>query len=164
MSIKGIAGMGIAAAGTVYAMGKLSGMDSDDIREKGQAAVSKLQEWGGKLSDSEIADDIREKISGVPYIGRILSFTGTAAEKGVSGFGKFVDAIADAKERSEKDGSDFAANMADSMAGSLKGAVASVGDYVAEKLGFGEQAKPGEPMFTRDEKEASSDGPEMECL
>lgn len=136
MGIKALAGAGLAAVGTVYAMGKLSGMDSDDIREKGESVTEALRDIGSKFTNSEIATDIRERVSSFPYIGQVLDVAGKTADMGLNGFDKFVDVIADAKEHSELDGSDFAQNVSQGITGSLKDLVATGMDFATEKLGF----------------------------
>ena len=138
MSIKSIAGMGIAAAGTVYAMGKLSGMDSDEIRQKGEAALDTLHSVGDKVASSDIAQDIVKKMEEYPFTKSIANVLGKGISGVSNGFGKFIDVLADAKEKTELDGSDFSKNLAGGIGEGLKGAVASAKDYIAEKLGMDE--------------------------
>lgn len=165
MSIKGtvtgITGVGLAAAGTVYAMGKLSGMSSDEIRQKGEHALDTLQNVGSKLASTGIAQDINKKMDEYPFTKSLGKILGKGVSGTMHGFDKFIDVVSDAKAKTERDGTDFSSNLASGIGAGLKGAVASVGTFVTEKLG--EIATPDAGTSTHvPEPAVVNDGPYMD--
>ena len=156
--ITGIAGMSIAAAGTVYAMGKLSGMDSEEIRSKGEAAVEKLHAVSDKIANSGIGQDINKKMQEYPFTKSIANVLGKGVSGTIDGFGKFVDVLSDAKAKSELDGSDFSKNLAGGIGTGLKSAVSSVADFVNDKFTGLEPAADNGPAVAA----ADVNGPDAE--
>ncbi len=161
-TITGIAGMSIAAAGTVYAMGKLSGMDSDEIRGKGEAAVQKLHSVSDKIASSGIAQDINKKMQEYPFTRSIAKLFGKGVDGTINGFDKFVDVLSDAKAKSERDGSDFSKNVAGGIGEGLKGAVSSVADFVNDKWMGLKSADDGKEQAMADAGKTGEDGPQLE--
>lgn len=138
--IKTAAAMTAAATGTLYAAGKLATMDSEDIRGIGGKVSGFVHECGGKFADSAIGRDIYEKIETNPYASKVFQIASIGAETGLSGFSAFMDTVADARAKSELDGSDFAGNLVGGITGSLKGLIAEGTDFVSEKLQAGQES------------------------
>lgn len=127
--VKGAVAVAAVGAGAMAYMG-LSRMDSGTIREYGDKVKDMVAKAGAAVSDTEIAADIKSKVAGTGFGNTALSVLDSAKGGISSGFDKFVDAIADAKEASERDGSSFAGNLF----GQLSDAVSSAADFVSEHI------------------------------
>lgn len=128
----GAAGAAAAAVtGTVLLAGKLSKMKSGDIREVGSKVKEFVSDCGAGISSSSIGKSLVTALSAMPVTAKLTSLAAKGVSMGSAGFSAMMNGIADAKAKSEREGSDFAGNLADG----LKGAVSNGWDYVSEKLG-----------------------------
>ena len=143
-AVKGVAVAGVVGLGTVAALGALEKSDAESIRSMGDKIGGFVSGIGEKLENSETAKDLADKINSTKYGPQAMSFVSSARDAVSSGFGKFVDALADSRQAAEDNGT----SLTGELASRLTGLIADGAEFAAEKLdsvknfgqGFGTQA------------------------